>query len=586
MEQQKPINYQAKFIREFNETHRPPFNDKLFERDDDKIVEALQKVILSCERNKYFILKVDKFTVVDDYGTIMKMLREQESIKSDSKDKSFNKYDYISLRDSEIRLLVVDYYIKIFFPKDEDSPTEKNLRVLIMLPKFVDKYYFRLFGNFYCPKYQIVDGSTYNNATANDRFKKITFKSLFMATRIYQYVVDFDFIRDGARTGLFFHSNIFRKMVPAMKYILARYGLFQTASAFGIPDIFIHSEDPENENWYTLKKHNLYISIPKFVFDNDSAAQSLLYTIHLAIAKDTTAEAVWDRKFWLKSLGESYSNKTVDKGLSVLESLEYIYDIPTKEALRLPEEHKKNIYCVLIWIIREFSNLYQKDNLDMGAKRLRDAAEYIASIYATKISNGMFSFSNEGKNIQIKDIEKRISTFPDYLLKAITKDRLINNRNNVNEMDSFAAIKWSFKGVSGLGETKESSIPKGYKQAHPSHLGRVDLDSSSNNEPGVSGMLCPTTPIFDNYFSDFSEPNTWRDRVRDMLEEYRKVKGMEEVFTLQRAIGIVPDDIQEGIVQETIEIVEERIIPFIVHVDENMADISPCEVPEEKSNDI
>ena len=183
---------QYEFIRKFNDENRKIFNDELFERNDDEIIEELKKVILSCERHKYFILKVQKFTVIEDYPTIIRMLREQENIKSDSKDKDFNKYDYIALKDSDIKLLVVDYFIKVKYPKKEGHG-EKNLRVLIMVPRFVDKYYFKIFGNYYCPKYQIVDGSTYNNANSNAKCQNVTFKSLFMATRIYKYIVDFHF---------------------------------------------------------------------------------------------------------------------------------------------------------------------------------------------------------------------------------------------------------------------------------------------------------------------------------------------------------------------------------------------------------
>ena len=52
------------FIREFNDKYRKSFNDDLFKRSDDEIIEELKKVILSCERHRYFILRVQKFTVI------------------------------------------------------------------------------------------------------------------------------------------------------------------------------------------------------------------------------------------------------------------------------------------------------------------------------------------------------------------------------------------------------------------------------------------------------------------------------------------------------------------------------------------
>lgn len=570
------IKTQQQFIHQFNETHREQFNDELFKREDDEIIEELKKVILSCERHMYFTLKVQKFTVIDDYPTIIQLLREQENIKSDSKDKDFNRYDYIALNDSAVRLLVVDYFIKVKYPK-RGAAGEKTLRVLIMVPRFVDKYYFKIFGNYYCPKYQLVDGSTYNNANSNAKCQNVTFKSLFMATRIFKYTVDFNFINEPLPVpGIYYNSSIFTKFVPVMKYILARYGLYDTMRALGVPELYLHDENPKNDDWYTLKKHNVYISMPKFIFDHDQVAQSLMYTIYLSVTnKDFDSKLIWTNEFWLRSLGESYSNKTAAKGASVLESLESIYDIPTKEALRLPEEHKRDIYHVLIWIIREFTELRKKNNLDVGTKRRR-LADYFAAIYAMKLSTGLFKLSDDGENIQVSQIEKRIFTFPDYLLKQISSDRLVNSKGSVNDMDGFAALKWSFKGLAGLGETKDSSIPAGYKQVHPSHLGRIDLDSSSPNDPGMNGMLCPMADTFDSYFSDYTEPNNWREEVREMLTEYQKMCNKKQVFHLQKEIGVIPyNDPREDMIDGEISHVENLVMPFIINVDESMIDVAP-----------
>ena len=588
------INNQAQFIRNYNDKYRESFNDALFERSDDEMIEELKKVILSCERNKYFIIKVTKFTVVDDYATIIKMLKEQEDVKHQSKDDEYNQYDYINLKDSDIRLLVVDYYIRVPTPK-KDADAEKNIRVLIMVPRFVDKYYFRIMGNYYCPKFQILDGSTYNNAGSSSRCQNITFKSLFMATRIFRYTVDVTFEGGEVKQCIYYNSAIFSKKVPIMKYILAKYGLFGTMQALGVTDLYINNTPPHRDDWYTLCKGNLFISVPKFIFDRDHITQSLMYTIYLSIVpKDgCKADDLWRTSYWLKSLGESYNiksvkkgksynnksvekgesynNKSVEKGESVLESLESIYDIPTKEALRLPDIYKKDIYCVLIWILREFNILSQTDNLNISTKRRRLAA-YCAALYGMKLSSGMFTFSGE-RNIQVSQIEKRIHTFPDYLIKAIARDRTISNRSSVNDLDSFTAVKWTFKGIQGLGESKDSTVPDIYRQAHPSHLGRIDLDSSSNGDPGMSGMLCPMAKTFDNYFSDFSEPNLWREEVHCLLREYRKAKGLKEIITMQKVIGLTPNITAEGVLDENINIAENMIIPLVMDIDKSMLDV-------------
>lgn len=570
------INNQQQFIRMYNDTHREKFNDDLFVRNDDEMIEELKKVILSCERSKYFTIKVTNFTVIDDYATMMKMLRDQEAVKHQSKDAEYNQYEYISLKDSDVRLLVVDYYIAVPAPK-KDSPGSKNVRVLIMVPRFVDKYYFKIMGNYYCPKFQLLDGSTYNNSGSNSRCKNVTFKSLFMATRIFRYTVDVHFEGGETRGAVYYNSAIFNKKVPIMKYILAKYGLFGTLQSFGIPEFSITNDYVEKEGYYSLAKGNLYINVPKFLFDNDHILQSLVYTIYMSINTKEGAKPndLWSKDYWLRSLGESYNNKSVEKGESVLDSLESIYDIPTKEALRLPEIYKKDIYCVLIWILREFDILCQTDNLDISTKRRRLAA-YCAALYGMKLSSGMFTFSSE-KNIQVSQIEKRIHTFPDFLIKAISRDRTINNRSSVNDLDSFTAIKWTFKGLQGLGEAKDSTVPDIYRQAHPSHLGRIDLDSSSNGDPGMSGMLCPLVKTTDNYFLDFSEPNLWRDEVRCLLRQYKKVKGLKEIMKMREVIGLTPNIGKDGVLDEDIKVMENMIIPLVMNVDQSMITVDKVE---------
>lgn len=570
------INNQQQFIRQFNDVHREKFNDDLFKRDDDEMIDELKKVILSCERSKYFTIKVTKFTVVDDYATMMKMLRDQEAIKHQSKDSEYNQYEYITLKDSDVRLLVVDYFIQVPSPK-KDSPGSKNIRVLIMVPRFVDKYYFKIMGNYYCPKFQILDGSTYNNSGSNSKCQNVTFKSLFMATRIFRYTVDVHFENGESRSAVYYNSAIFNKKVPIMKYILAKYGLFGTLQAFGIPEFSITNTNPNKKDYYTLAKGSLFINVPTFLFDNDHILQSLVYTIYMSINTKDGAKPndLWSKEYWLRSLGESYNNKSTEKGESVLESLESIYDIPTKEALRLPEIYKKDIYCVIIWILREFSILSQTDNLNVSTKRRRLAA-YCAALYGMKLSSGMFTFSSE-KNIQVNQIEKRIHTFPDYLLKAISKDRTINNRSSVNDLDSFTAIKWTFKGIQGLGEAKDSAVPDIYRQAHPSHLGRIDLDSSSNGEPGLSGMICPLVKTTDNYFSDFSEPNLWREEVRCLLRQYKKIKGTKEIIKMRQVIGLTPNIGENGVLDEDIKVMENMIIPLVMNVDQSMITVDKVE---------
>ena len=106
-------------------------------------------------------------------------------------------------------------------------------------------------------------------------------------------------------------------------------------------------------------------------------------------------------------LADVYSgaDKTItdplDKGYSILDSFESIYDITTRNSIKLPMEDKETTYHVLRWIMREFNALRMKNNLDIRYKKIR-FAEYIASIYAMKIARGIYRISDMNKWVRIR----------------------------------------------------------------------------------------------------------------------------------------------------------------------------------------
>ena len=555
---------QYSFIREYNDKNRPQFNPELFDRSDDAIIEVLKKVILSIERDRYFVIKVKNFTVVDDYQQIRTLLREQEKFKSKNKNKQKidDKYNYIPLKDSDIRLLIVDYYLEVPNPK-EGSPRSKNLRVLIEVPKIVDKYYFRIFGNIYSSLYQVVDGSTYNNSnSANPKSQNIAFKTLFMASRIYRYIEKLKMTNGETKECIWYMSNIFKKNCPLMRYLLARFGFYQTCQLLKVNDLYISDHDIEKDDYYTVKKNNMYISLPKYIYDNDPVAQSLMYTVYNSISRETSLNNVYSLEYWIAMLGDSYNNKSVEKGLNVLDSLESILDIPTQENLKLPEECKKNIYDIIIWILREFNELRKKDNLDISTKRIR-YEEYFGAIYAISFATGLYRISDEASKLQIDRLEKAIYTFPDFLLKQISKDSLVNYNNSVNDMDAITALKFTYKGVSGVGDGNTASIPVNYRQVHPTHLGRLDLDSSTANDPGLSGMLCPMASIHNNFFSDYKEPNNCRTEVDQILAQGAQLEGLKNALEYQGTInGVNVEEQRLAVIQDTLSSIEKLITPI------------------------
>ena len=186
---------QAQFMRQFNETHRELFNPVLFERNNDDTIDVIHKILLSCEADKYYTLKLIKFDVITNYEEIYNTLRAHEESRRRKNSKAENTYDFINIKDTDIILIKVVWFIRHNgierIETDEGTKEvidpQKNLEVLIALPRYVKNYYFRLSGNYYNTTYQIVDGSTYNNANARQsKVDTNTLKTNFSPIRIFR----------------------------------------------------------------------------------------------------------------------------------------------------------------------------------------------------------------------------------------------------------------------------------------------------------------------------------------------------------------------------------------------------------------
>lgn len=570
---------QRQFISEFINDSRPKFNKALFERNEDEIVNELMNVIYSCERNnKFFSIKVESYRVVEDYEEINDILckyyNDLTKNKSKSK-KSDNQYEYINLNESCIRLLIVRYYIK-------DRTDDDHLEVIIAIPRIIDKYYFKINGIMRSTLFQIVDGSTYNNGTSNAKVPSITLKIIFMALRITRYFSVLTTV-DGEELKLtYYHSRVFNKGVAAAKYIFAKYGYYGAMEFLGLENsIYITRVDPKNPDFYTFAiSDNIFISSPKFLLSRNVLLQSVLVTLYNNIVPGINFEEIFNREYWVRSLGVEFAgggqdrllsiysgedesgDDVLDKGYSILDSFEYIYDIGTRESIKLPDSEKETTYHIVRWIMREFNSLRLKDNLDIGYKKIR-FAEYIASLYAFKIAKGIYRISDMNKKINIASIRKAIRTDPNYLLMAISKSNMVSYRNMVSDMDSMQALKFTYKGVSGLGEKSNKSIPEIYRSIHPSHITRVDLDASSDGNPGITGTICPYANIYDGFFEDYQEPNAWQSEFLSTMDSYKDISNIKDALVFDRDVNGVDNHEEIEVANEIIASMQQIIKPMI-----------------------
>lgn len=539
---------QREFIYKYNYNHKPKFNKEFFNRKDEDLINAIKNIIYSCERDSTFTIKVNKFEVIDDYDEIKHQLWEYEnSILSKNKkasdtgkNKIVNQYDYINIKDSALILIKVEYFISIVEKKN--GRVSDTIETFIAIPRIVDGFYFKLNGNYFSAMYQIVDASTYNNsASKNAKTQSITFKTAFMATRFYRYKSTIKDINGIQIQCTYFVANMFRKSLLAIKYIIAKMGIIGSLKFLHLDGIYILDDsnidriNPDENYIFPVKDRGIYVVVNKFIYDNIQIAQSYVYTLYTEInsMKDYKCAKFFDTETWIKALGSEFVQKDVnvyEKGISILESLDFIYDIETKNDLRLSEEDKSDIYRVIRWIMYEFNALRAKDNLDITTKKVR-WAEYIACYYANKISLGIYRISDKADKADLTTIKKALQISPMYLINTISKSQLINYKSSVNDLDSITALKYTYKGISGIGE-KANAIPNSYRNVNPSHLGRIDIDSSSNSDPGTSGGLVPLVKLYDGHFSEYEEPSTWESSLSKVIDAYNSMVSKVDMIRL------------------------------------------------------
>ena len=405
-----------------------------------------------------------------------------------------------------------------------------------------------------------------------------------MAVRVFRYFLDVPLVNGNILKLTHYMSNIFNKTTSACIYVLAKFGFygaleFMELNGLGIR---IDTKPSENPNDYSIccRDDNIWIIAPRYIVDNDQVVQSFIACLYTSIVPGMNYMDIFSNHFWTSILGcqfnslnheailaamnpkENSYNTTFEKGLSILDSFETIYDISTKESIRLEEKDKETMYHIIRWLIREFNKLKAKDNLDVSIKKIR-FSEYIASIYAMKIARGIYRVADLNSKITASSIKRAIRTDPMYLLNMISKSNLVNYRNMVSDMDSMLALKFTYKGIAGLGENSNNSIPDIVRYIHPSHVGRLDLDSSSDSNPGVTGTISPFVKMYDGYFSDFQEPNTWRDKFIQTVDEFKRIQGLKEVVEFKKEVLGIDDEEHEVIVEECAAAMKDLIAPYI-----------------------
>lgn len=548
------ITNQKEFIAKFNNdpTTHYNLNEEFFKRSDEKIIYYLKLIYKSIQRtmgvNSYFTIEVRNFEVVEDYNQIREILSKYQEILINKSTKLKgaidNRYNYIDLKLSNLKLLIITFYIEAYDGKE-------LIESLIAVPRVVNKFYFKINNNYLFAMHQLVSASTYNNQTSsNAKSPLIVMKNIFPPINIFRNKASYEDINGNNINMITYEVDIFRKSVPACEYLFAHMSLNKGLAFLGLDGVFLFtSKIPKyiNHSKYYIfspkKERNLFIILPKYLLDSNYVIQHVTAALNLELSKKyITLDNLFSQNTWLETLGRHFSISTFrEKAISVLTSLESMYDLITYENTRLDYEDKKDVYSIIRWLIYEYSALTLKDNLDVSIKRIR-VEEYIAGLIAPKISKNIYSLSDMGEKVSLDQIKRRINIPYDYLINEISKQSIIVYNDIINDCDSLIPLKISRNGPSSISEKNgNAALPMAFRLLHISSLGIMDDSASGNSAPGISGIISPLGKIYypGGYFlpeDKFKEPNTWRQVLFSQLENVRNTLGKKEIVEFKTKI--------------------------------------------------
>ena len=473
--------------------------------DSAKSLEVLQNEVASI---KFLSHKFVEFESDIDYNDHIRTRKSKKKKKKEADKK------YMLIKESRYGELILKFKITC---KGEEEIVSKS--ILVPLPD--EDGYYTIKGKRYILMYQLVDASTYTTRSS------VVLKSLMPV-----YLKRTSYKQKDVEGNTFeipiYSTIVFSRDVDIFYFYFAKMGVKKTLKYFSA-DRFIKLEptigDTE-KNYYFQISSKLYIEIPKDIFNKYVYFRSIVFMILKVCNNRINLENIENKTMWMEKIGAQYSTSAnnEEKGKKTLLAFNRMLDETNKDILRIDSEHKQSMYSILRWMVQNYRELRQKDNMDLNNKRLRDS-EYIASLLNKELSERLIRAINYGRKLT-KEKLRDVFKFPgDILLSKLFKSGLFRYDDQVNDMDMFNKFKYTIKGPNSVGGKNQNTVAASQRGIDPSFIGRIDLNVAGNSDPGTSGVITPFCKTYGMYFSDKPEPQTGKFEIDKLIEEFDIAEG-------------------------------------------------------------
>lgn len=521
------------FVKYFHHKYNDMYNLDFIKGTEDYTIEEL---VIMCMQEVEAISNI----------TIEEVSTEYDMSKIDINEHRINinyKKKNSTLDIPKFKYMSDDLYAEMSFKIHiETNLNSKDIVKKILIPMKIDDYY--IINNKKAKAiWQLVEASVYTQRgkiTLKSRMPIIIYKSknreikdvydnVFNA-RPYLYAMD---TRSKRRKSSVSKKSK-NKFINPMMIFAAKLGLPGAIRFFGMQDVIQlcqgYNESPSRFYYFPLDE--IYIRVEKEIFNEFEIVQSVVCMLIYLGNKDfpVSWDCINDNDYWISRIGfvgsaKDKSLKTYfEKGRTALYMIERLLDQMTIRNLRLPMCHKADIYCILRWMIFEFDNLHIRDNTDVNNKRVRRNEYIVKSSLGRKLSENINKVIPKLSDSRQNSMDTLLEIFnfgSNIILNGMKNlNDLIKPDEIVNDLSFLQDLAYSTKGPEALGENSTKNVMLSIRDLHPSFVGVIDPNCSSNSDVGMSGSFVPYVKTYDRfYFTPEWEPS---DRMYNLTAAITK----------------------------------------------------------------
>lgn len=483
------LNYIALFPNKYAEE----FNDEFILGTQDTPLEDL---VITAMREFEAIENIK----IED----IKIIKEQDEVDINNHmiNINYKKKDLDAIEIPKYKYISHNRYGEIIFRiRITTNLNEKVIDKRILIPLEHDGFYFNNNKKMKAI-WQMVDASTYSQRgkiTLKSRMPIIIYHNKHriisdvdgneFVMPSYSYALDTKSKRPGSKKKTKFIN-------PLMLYC-AKIGFENTKEFFGMKDIVYLVEDYDEEDkdhYYFFPLDDLFVKVEKYLYDKYELVRSFTCMCCNLHSKDfpVSKNVLENHEYWVCRIGYigSIKNKNIlsfrEKGITTILMVERLLDNTTIHNLRLPHIYKHNIYYLLYWMITNFAELKKRSNIDMANKRIRKNEYIVNSSLGKKINENINKLVERKSKSKMNTMDTLLELFnfnSDIIVSGMRNlNDLIKTDDLVNDMTFLADISYSSKGFQSLGESSSKMISAKYRYLHPSMVGKLDLNVSSNSD--------------------------------------------------------------------------------------------------------